>query len=297
MVKVAVFYYSQSGQALDVAKSICSLLTGSVVYKQIIPIQQYPFPWDKDDFFGVFPETRLGIPPSGIRQMDLSDIEDADIVMVVGQSWFLSPSLPIQSFFADTQIRSYLKGKNVVFVNACRNMWLMTSRTIKRYLKDVQANMVGHIVLQDKAPNLISALTIVRWLMFGKKEAAWLLPGAGIPVSDISDASRFGKILENSWQKDDLAHLQKELLSAGAIDYQPSVLLLEKAGHRMFGFWAKFIRRKGEFGDTRRRFRTNLFFYYLLFVLFLISPFAQLFFYLTYPLHRVGYHKQLDCNL
>jgi hypothetical protein len=32
-------------------------------------------------------------------------------------------------------------------------------------------------------------------------------------------------------------------------------------------------------------------------VLFLISPFGQLVFYLTYPLHRVEYHKDIDCNL
>ena len=92
-MKVAVFYYSQSGQALDVAEHICSEVTGPVIYKQIIPLQDYPFPWTKEKFFAVFPETRLAMPPSGIRPIDFSDIEDADMVLVVGQSWFLSPSV------------------------------------------------------------------------------------------------------------------------------------------------------------------------------------------------------------
>ncbi|MBR5325898.1 MAG: hypothetical protein IKU49_05345 [Prevotella sp.] len=296
-MKTAVFYYTQSGQALDVAKSLCSGMQGEVVFKEIIPQQVYPFPWDRDAFFDVFPETRLGMPPSGIQSIDFSDVEDADLVMVVGQSWFLSPSLPLQSFFIDQQVRDYLKGKDVVFVNACRNMWLMTSRKVKAYLKAAEANLVGQIILQDKAPNLLSVLTIIRWLMYGKKTGTGLLPDAGVSHQDISDASRFGQIIEASWKNKDLSHLQSDLLSAGAIQYKSPILFMEKTGHRMFGFWAKFIRRKGEQGDVRRRFRTNLFYYYLLFVLFLISPFAQLVFYLTYPLHRVGYHKDIDCNL
>ena len=297
MMKVAVFYYTQSGQALSVANSICSGMSGSTVYKPVVPKQAYPFPWSKDEFFDSFPETRLGLPPTGIEAIDFSDVMDADLVIVVGQSWFLSPSLPLQSFFTDRQVKEYLSGREVVFVNACRNMWLMTSRKIKEYLTAANARLAGNIVLQDNAPNLISALTIVRWLMFGKKEKSWLLPCAGISEQDIQEASRFGKIIENSWNDKEWSQLQTRLLEAGAIRYKPSVLFLEKAGHRMFGLWAQFIRRKGGFRDVRRRFRVNLFYYYLLIVLFLISPFAQLFFLMTYPLHSVKHHRQIDCNI
>ena len=104
-MKIAVFYYTQSGQALNVARSICSKMNDvSVVYKEIVPLTTYPFPWSKNAFFDAFPETRLGIPPSGIVPMDFSDVEDAGLVLVVGQSWFLSPSLPLQSFFTDDNI-------------------------------------------------------------------------------------------------------------------------------------------------------------------------------------------------
>lgn len=295
-MKVAVFYYSQSGQALNAVKSICSVFQ-HVEYKQIVPLQDYPFPWNKDEFFDTFPETRLGIPPSGIKPMDFSDIEDADLVFVVGQSWFLSPSLPLQSFFADEQVRSYLKGRHVVFVNVCRNMWLMTGRKVKGYLKEMNARLIGHIVMQDNAPNLVSALTIVRWLLYGKKQPSWMLPGAGVSASDISGASKFGEIILEACGNNDFSMLQEKLLSAGAIKYNPSILFLEKMGHRMFGLWAKFIRMKGGFRDARRLTRVNLFFYYLLIVLFVVSPFAQLVFYLTWPLRRVGKHRLEDCSL
>ena len=285
-MKVAVFYYSQSGQALRVAEHICKGMKSTVVFREIVPQHPWPFPWSREEFFDIFPETRLGIPPFGNEPTDFSDIEDADMVMVVGQSWFLSPSLPLQSFFTDPQVVAYLSGRPVVFVNACRNMWLMTSRKVKGYLKEAGANMVGQIILQDRRQNLVSALTIVRWLMHGRKEASGLLPDAGISEKDITEASRFGEIIDRSLQQGSLDTLQDQLQAAGAIQYKPSVLFLEKAGHRMFGLWAKFIRRKGGFSDKRRRLRTTIFYYYLLMVLFLVSPWAQLVFWLTYPLHQ-----------
>ena len=304
-MKIAVFYYTQSGQALHVAKSICEPLekeatTGRenfVIYKEIVPLQEYPFPWNKRDFFDTFPETYLGQPPSDIAPIDFSDIKDADVIMIAGQSWFLSPSLPIQSFLTNRAVREYLNGRNIIFVNACRNMWLMTSRKIKRYIEDIHAHLIGHIVLQDKAPNLVSVLTIVRWLLYGKKKATWLLPQAGISHEELKTASRFGDIIQQSWYHSHLSHLQEDLLAAGAITYKPSIIFMEKAGHRMFRFWANYIRRKGEFRNPCRHFRTNLFFIYLLTVLFLVSPFSQLFFYLTYPLHQINRQKRKDCNL
>lgn len=284
-MKTAIFYYTQSGQALTVAQRICENM-GQVVYKQIEPLEEFPFPWSRQEFFDTFPETRLGIPPFGIRHIDLSDVQDANLVIVAGQSWFLSPSLPLQSFFNDTEIKNYLAGRNIVFVNVCRNMWLMTAEKIKEYVADTGARLVGHIVLQDRHPNLISALTVVRWLIGGKKSGGGLLPDAGVSRNDIEDASRLGSIIVSSWQDGDLSDLQQRLIEAGAIDYKPSILFLEKTAHRMFGKWASFIRKKGGFRSPQRRWRVSLFYYYLLIALFILSPFAQLFFYLTYPIHK-----------
>lgn len=290
---VAVFYYSQTGQAMDVAKNICNPID-NVVYKQIIPIKHYPYPWSKYDFFDVFPETRLGMPPSGIMSIDYSDITDAELIIIVGQSWFLSPSLPIQSFLSDKTVKDFLSGKKVVFVNACRNMWLMTKRKLVRELNDMDAQLVGHIVLQDKTPNLISILTIIRWLMYGKKEKTMFLPRAGISENDVICSSKFGEIMNQTIKTKDYSSLQDKLLQAGAIDYKPSILMIEEVGHRMFGLWAKFIRRKGDMGDVRRHKRLNFFYYYLLFVLFFISPIAQALFYISYPFRKITLKKDLD---
>lgn len=294
-MKAVVFYYTQSGQALRAAQSICASID-TTIYKEIVPLEPFPFPWSKNEFFDVFPETRLGMPQTGIEAIDYSDIQDADLVIIVGQSWFLSPSMPLQAFFCDEDVKAFLKGRNIVFVNVCRNMWLMTARKVKAYVKDAGATLVGHIVLQDEAPNLVSIITIIRWLMFGKKEGTALLPTAGVSEKDIAEASRFGEILRAGTGPAPTYTLNSTLLQAGAINYKPSVLFLEKVGHRMFGLWANFIRKKGGYRDPRRLGRINLFYFYLLAVLFLVSPFAQLFFLLTYPLHKVPRQKREDCE-
>lgn len=300
-MKIAVFYYTQTGQALEAIKSIFASLEDDmqveIVYKQIVLDYQFPFPWNKYEFFDVFPETRLGITLFPIRQFDYTDIADANLVVVVGQPWFLSPSQAIQSFFTDEAVCQYLRGRDVLFVNVCRNMWLMTYQKVKAYIRQAQARMVGHIVLQDRHANLVSVLTIVRWLLFGKKQASKMLPAAGVSKEDLSSASRFGKIIFKALKNQQLDRLQFELYESGAIKYKSSILFLEKTGHRIFGFWAKFIRKKGCFGDVHRHTRINMFFYYLLFVLFVVSPFAQVFFYLTYPFRRVKCQEWNVCHL
>lgn len=298
-MKIVVFYYSQSGQALQAAQSLCSPLEqeGTVIYKAIQTLHRFPFPWSKNEFFDIFPETRLGIVVTPIEPIDLSDVQDADLVLVFGQSWFLSPSMPMQSFFADASIRAYLQGRPVVFVNACRNMWLMTLRRIREYASAIGFRLEGHIVLQDENPNLTSVITIIRWLIYGHKEATSLLPAAGISAEHIQTSSRFGQLIGQAVHQQCYDGLQAQLLEAGAIHYKPSIMMIEQVGHRMFGFWAKFIRRRGEFGDPRRVTRLNIFYGYLLAVLFLISPFAQLFFYLTYPLHHVERARREACGV
>lgn len=298
-MKIVVFYYSQTGQALSVAQSICSTLGADddVIYKEIVPQHKYPYPWKKTAFFDVFPECRLGIPPSGIEPINLADVRNADIVIVAGQSWFLSPSLPLQSFFLDNEIKKYLHGRNVIFINACRNMWQNTGLRVKGYLHEVGARLVGHIVVQDAAPNLVSVITVVRWQLHGKTSPTRFLPAAGIDKKTIASASRFGTIIKEALHSGDLDSLQDKLLATGGIIYKPSIIFMEKVGYRMFLLWARFVRMKGYYGDERRYSRLNTFYYYLLFVLFIISPFAQLFFYITYPLRRVAYHKRKDCSI
>ena len=291
---VAVFYYTQTGQALAIARSLCAPLEAAgcrVVTREIRPVTAYPYPWSSEAFFQVFPESRLGIA-CAIEPVDLSGaVAEADLVLVVGQSWYLSLSTPLHAFFQSPEVRAYLHGRPVVFVNGCRNMWVMTQIETRRYLREIGARYVGFIELHDKAPNLVSVLTIIRWLFYGRKEATRLLPAAGVSQRDVADADRFGIILLRTLYDGQWEQLQERLMREGAVTFIPQLYFIERNGYRMWGRWAHFVRRRGGAGDPRRQGRLRLFKAYLFFVLYAVSPFGLLFYGLTYPLRRAALKK------
>lgn len=291
---ITVFYYTQTGQALDIARSLCAPLAKAgyhVVEREIRPVTPYPYPWSSEAFFQVFPESRLGIA-CPIEPVDLGgEAADADLVVVAGQSWYLSLSTPLHAFFQSPDVRAYLRGRPVVFINGCRNMWVMTQRDVRRYLREAGARYVGFIELHDKAPNLVSVLTIIRWLFRGRKEASRWLPAAGVSPRDVAGADRFGRILLDALREGRLAGLQERLVQAGAVTFIPDLYFIERNGYAMWGRWAQFVRRRGGAGDVRRWGRLRLFRAYLFFVLYVVSPFGLLFFWLTYPLQRAALER------
>ena len=288
---VAVFYYTQTGQALAIARSLCAPLEAAgcrVVTREIRPVTAYPYPWSSEAFFQVFPESRLGIA-CAIEPVDLSgEVAEADLVIVVGQSWYLSLSTPLHAFFQSPEVRAYLHGRPVVFVNGCRNMWVMTQYETRRYLREIGARYVGFIELHDRAPNLVSVLTIIRWLFYGRKEATRLLPAAGVSQRDVADADRFGLIILRTLYDGQWEQLQERLMREGAVTFIPQLYFIERNGYRMWGRWAHFVRHRGGAGDPRRQGRLRLFKAYLFFVLYAVSPFGLLFYGLTYPLRRAA---------
>ena len=288
---VAVFYYTQTGQALAIARSLCAPLEAAgcrVVTQEIRPVTAYPYPWSSEAFFQVFPESRLGIA-CAIEPVDLSGaVAEADLVIVAGQSWYLSLSTPLHAFFQSPEVRAYLHGRPVVFVNGCRNMWVMTQSETRRYLREIGARYVGFIELHDKAPNLVSVLTIIRWLFYGRKEATRLLPAAGVSQRDVADADRFGLTILRTLYDGQWEQLQERLMREGAVTFIPQLYFIERNGYRMWGRWAHFVRHRGGAGDPRRRGRLRLFKAYLFFVLYAVSPFGLLFYWLTYPLRRAA---------
>lgn len=283
--KVAVFYYTQTGQAFEIAQKVCSPLVAAgavVINKEILPEEPYPFPWSCDAFLQTFPESRLGIP-CRLKPIDLGDVADADLVIVAGQSWYLSLSIPLHSFFQSDEIKTYLQGRPVVTIDGCRNMWIMKQLKTREYLHQIGANYVGSIVLQDNAPNLVSVITIVRWLLYNKKEATRFLPAAGVSPEEITRSARFGNLLVDALSTHSFDSLQQNLMAQGALQFVSTLYFIEKNGFRLWGIWARFISKKAPLPGTKRKPYLQFFMYYLFFVLYVISPFGLLFFYLTYP--------------
>lgn len=293
--RILVLYFTQSGQLRDILNHTLQDIKdrAELVFAEIAPAAPFPFPWTAYTFFDAMPETVEQIPvPMKPLPPEIMN-QDYDLVILGYQPWFLHPSQPITSFLKspDAQL---LKGKPVITLVGCRNMWLNAQERIKDGLQQAGANLVGNIVLTDTYPNLISLLTIIRWSFTGRKEAKGLLPAAGVQDREIKNASRFGMPIYRHLTENKLASLHNELLLMGAIHLKPGLVLLEKRGIKNFRFWAKFIREKGGPGDPNRKGRVTMFKRLLLVAIFILSPISSLTAFIQLQLQKRSLLKDVD---
>jgi hypothetical protein len=270
---VLVVYFSQSGQLRRIIDSVISPLHiagHSITIKEIVPDPPYPFPWTSDEFFDAFPETFEGIPCK-IKPMEFAS-DNYDLVILGYSPWYLSPSIPTHAFLQSEEGRLLLRNRKVITVIGCRNMWLQAQEKIKKYLVDTGSALVGNIVLRDSNPNLISVVTIIRWLIKGQQEKSRFFPRAGVSEEDIRNAAGFGKLIQEALEHDEYDSLQEKLSAKGATVISPNYVLFEKNGSRIFTIWARIILKRGGSGDKRRLKRVRFFKWYLIVVLFLITP-------------------------
>jgi hypothetical protein len=293
MKKILVLYYSQTGQLTEIVNAVTSSLKSDeelmLNIKELKPKNPYPFPWSGKQFFQVFPESVAGIPCE-LESLQHNSDEHYDLIILAYQIWYLSPSIPVNSFLQSDEAKSIFPGRPVVTLIGSRNMWVMAHENVKEQIKQAGGQIVGNIVLLDKAPNLISVITIIRWLIKGKREGKgiWkkLFPRAGVSEGDVRESSKYGTILSDYCKKDDYQGLQEKLVNLGAVSPDPVLISLEKRGHMMFRIWARIILKKGSYGDPNRDPWLKLFKYYLFTVLFLVSPIASVLFYLVHAINR-----------
>lgn len=288
MKEILVIYYSQTGQLFNILKNISSTISDekvNVSYCEIVPKKKFPFPWKQEEFYGAFPETFLQIPtpleaiPSEILQ------KKYDLVILGYTTWYLTPSIPINSFLKSSEAKILLENTPVITVSASRNMWIMAQEKVKKLLVTNNAKLVGNIALVDRNLNHISVITIVHWLMGGKKtKMLGIFPKPGVSDKDIEAASRFGMPIKTSLLKNEYLNLQKDLLAVGAVKVDPSLIATDIRGNVVFTKWANHLIKKE--GEERKKWLVY-FKYYLLFAIWLIAPIVFIVFLLTYfPMYR-----------
>lgn len=301
MKEVLIVYYSQTGQLTNILNNIATTLSGEEVnisYHEIVPKKKFPFPWTQEEFYGVFPETFLQIPtpleavPPNVLQ------KKYDLVILGYTTWYLTPSIPINSFLKSEEAKVLLNNTPVVTVSASRNMWIMAQEKVKKLLQANSAKLVGNIALVDKNLNHISVITIVHWLMGGKKTRMFgVFPKPGVSDSDIQASSRFGDPIKAALLKNDYSDLQSNLLSIGAVKVEASLIATDIRGNMVFTKWANQLIKKE--GEERKKWLVY-FKYYLLFAIWLIAPIVFIVFLLTYlPMYRkiqkdIAYYSSVE---
>jgi hypothetical protein len=267
--KVLVLYYTQSGQLEDIVNSFCLPFSEQGIWVEkiaVIPKNDFPFPWSSDTFFDAMPESVLVIPT------ELQPIESKesqyDLVIIGYQPWFLSPSIPANSMLQDEKIKNILKQAPVVTLIGARNMWLNAQEKMKKLLSDSGANLVGNIALVDRNSNLASAVSILHWMMSGKKEKyLGIFPKPGVSDKDIAHAKIFGATVAARLQTGNYEGMQQQLVNQKAVEIQPNLMFIEQRAGKLFSIWANFIVKK-----KNRRAWLRVFKYYLLIALFIVAP-------------------------
>jgi len=271
--RVLVLYYTQTGQLRHILDNILLDIQNKVelVFAEIEPVKPFTFPWTPTEFFDAMPETVEHLPREVKPLSDEIINGQYDLVIFGYQPWFLNPSQPITAFLQSPSAK-VLAGKNVITVIGARNMWLHAQEKVKNYLADLNAKLVGNIVLIDTNKNLVSLLTVIRWTIKGKKQASGMLPAAGVQERDVQKAQRYGIPIFRHLADDKLDSLQQELVMLGAVPLNPGLVLLEQRGIKNFRYWAKYIREKGGPGAPERQGRVKQFKNLLLTAIFVLSP-------------------------
>lgn len=295
MKKVLVITYSQSGQLTSIVNNVITSLEEKheIIREELKPVPDFPFPWKDVHFWDAQPEC-VELIPGKIQSLSFNPDDDYDLIILGYPIWFLSPPTPLTTFLKSPEAKKVINGKPIITIIGCRNMWVSAQEDVKRMISANGGKLVGNIVLRDRAHNLPSVVTIIYWMTTGRKERLWgIFPMPGVSEKDIIESSRFGEAIKLSLESGDYSSLQTQLIDLNAVEIQVQVLSLERKGKKIFGFWSKFIRKKGEPGNPARIPRLKMFKWYLLFVIFVVSPIATLVFWLTYPLFYFQIKKNL----
>lgn len=286
MKNVLVVTYSQSGQLNSIVDNVLTAFKGKVnLHREYLkPKPDFPFPWGGSSFWDAMPEC-VDMIPSELKPLTFDTSIDYDLIILGYPIWFLSPPIPLTTFLKSPTAKNIMNGKPIVTIIGSRNMWVGAQENIKTMISDNGGVLAGNISLRDRHNNLPSVVTIIYWMISGKKDRLWgIFPKPGISDKDIEEADRFGPTILNSLESNDFNSLQEKLLKQKSVEIVPSVLSIEKKGKKIFKIWSKFILKKGGSGNPERETRLKMFKWYLLFVIFIVSPIVTLLFYLTYPI-------------
>jgi hypothetical protein len=284
--EVLIIYYSQTGQLLDILKNIATPLLGdgiNVSFYEIIPDPNFEFPWKQEKFYDTFPESFLQIPNKFHPPKDEILNKKYDLIILGYQVWFLTPSIPINSFLKSKYAKILLSDTPLITVLACRNMWIQAQEKMKRLLVSANSKLVGHIALVDRNINHISVITISHWMFSGRKDRfLGIFPRPGVSDHDIAESKKFGPVIKDALLSGSFSNLQEKLIQLKSVYINPFLVRTDERGNLIFSKWANLIIKKGGPGEPKRLKWIRLFKYYLQFAIWVIAPIVFVVFLLTY---------------
>jgi hypothetical protein len=206
------------------------------------------------------PETVMGLPPE-IAPPTFAAEERFDLVILGYSVWYLSPSLPIQSFLRSPHAAA-LRGTRVITVSVSRNMWLQASESMKKSLAELGAIHIDNVVVTHQGPPWATFLTTTRALLFGKRDRLWgIFPLAGVAGEEFSRVERLGAAIAERLDVD--APPTPLLHGLGAVTVNERYVIPELVGRYCFRGWAPVLHRLGRYLRSLRWIGVWLFMLFL----------------------------------
>src|SRR5690606_28848471 len=291
-MKVLYLSYSQSGQLDEIAERFFLPFSSHKIDRvKVRPSKPFPFPWTSAEFFDAMPETVLE-EPIQLEPLNIPG-SDYDLIVLGYQPWFLSPSLPVTALLKSDEFKTVVQGKPVVTIVGSRNMWINSQISINRLVEQAGAKVVANIPFSDKTNNIVSAVTILYWMLSGRKERMWgVFLKAGDSDEDIERAGEPGRIVLAHAESGEYTSLQEKI--ADFVTVPTDILFIEKRAKRLFRIWAGIIKRFGKTPRSRRLW-VSIYKYYLIIALFIVAPIVLLVYYilvLPFVYKRVAAEKK-----
>ncbi len=297
--KILAITYSQSGQLFDIIERfIVPFEKHEIDYLKFEPEKAFDFPWKTSSFFNVMPESVLEVKTK-LKPLHFK-YDCYDLIIIGYQPWYLSPSIPISSLMQEPEFKKLLNNTPVITIIGARNMWLMSQGSMKNYISNAGGNLVANLPLIDKHNNFISALTILYWMLTGKKDRMLnIFPSPGVSRMDIESAREYGEIAHNALIKDSFENIQEKFIVQGGIKIKTDLLFIEPRAKKIFKVWARFIKNNGN-NRKLRKILIHIFKYYLIVALFVIAPVVlTIYTMFVFPITKnsINKKKRYYCNV
>jgi hypothetical protein len=239
--RAVVYLYTQTGQLREVTEALTAPLDArgwDIRWVDVRPRDAFPFPWPIRRFFGVFAQA---VDPDALVELVEPDggfVTAADeLVILAYQVWYLAPSLPIR-----TLLKAHpeaVRGRDVVSVIACRNMWYSAVVEVSGLLRTAGARRVDVVAATDTRRSSTTLVTTLRWLLMGKREPFLWLARAGVGGDELSRVGEVGqRIAESRPCPHDAAPVAPALAAADLL-----------AG-RVFRRWGRLVRSAHRTGSA-----------------------------------------------
>jgi hypothetical protein len=284
--RVLVISFSQTGQLADITAQLIGPLRDAghhVHLETLVPQTPFPFPWPIVDFVDAMPEC-VQLDPPPLKPLSIGSDAEFDLIVLSYQVWYLSPALPMTAFLQSAEGKRLLKGKPVVTLVACRNMWLTAQQTMQELVDKAGGTLRDHIAFTDRGHPLATFITTPRWVLTGKRDTFLGLPPAGVSPEEIRHARRFGLALSDALVCDAEKSGLPMLAGLRAVTVNPRLAISERDGRRAFGVWSRLIRAFGKRGSWTRRPALLVFSIYLIAMVLTVVPTSLLLQWLLSPL-------------